>query len=210
MTIRVVLLGAPGAGKGTQASLICKTFDLARFSTGDMLRAEVLAKSAIGQSVAEMMAHGQLVPDAIAIQLIQTRVTALADGQGFLLDGFPRTLDQAQALENAGIYMDYVIYLEVPDETIIQRLSGRRIHPASGRTYHVQTHPALVDDLTGEPLVQREDDSEAVVARRLAIYHQMTEPLIAWYAQKTIKFIRVSGIGTVQTVWSNIEQSMQA
>lgn len=210
MTMRVVLLGAPGAGKGTQASLICKTFDLARFSTGDMLRAEVLAKSAIGQSVAEIMARGQLVPDAIAIQLIQTRVQALADGQGFLLDGFPRTLEQAQALENVGIYMDQVIYLEVPDETIIQRLSGRRIHPASGRTYHLQTHPTLVDDLTGEPLVQREDDLETVVARRLAIYHQTTEPLIAWYAQKTLKFIRVSGIGTVETVWSNIEQAMRA
>ena len=210
MTMRVVLLGAPGAGKGTQASLICKTFDLARFSTGDMLRAEVLAKSPIGQSVAEMMARGQLVPDAIAIQLIQTRVQDLADGQGFLLDGFPRTLEQAQALENAGIYMDQVIYLEVPDETIIQRLSGRRIHPASGRTYHLQTHPTLVDDLTGEPLVQREDDLETVVARRLAIYHQTTEPLIAWYAQKTVKFIRVSGIGTVETVWSNIEQAMRA
>ncbi len=210
MTMRVVLLGAPGAGKGTQASLICKTFDLARFSTGDMLRAEVLAKSAIGQSVAEIMARGQLVPDAIAIQLIQTGVQALADGQGFLLDGFPRTLEQAQALENAGIYMDQVIYLEVPDEAIIQRLSGRRIHPASGRTYHLQTHPVLVDDLTGEPLVQREDDSETVVARRLAIYHQTTEPLIAWYAQKTLKFIRVSGIGAVETVGANIEQAMRA
>ncbi|MBP6104681.1 MAG: adenylate kinase [Gammaproteobacteria bacterium] len=207
--MRVVLLGAPGAGKGTQASLICKTFDLARFSTGDMLRAEVLAKSTIGQSVAEIMARGQLVPDAIAIQLIQTHVQALADAQGFLLDGFPRTLEQAQALENAGIYMDQVIYLEVPDETIIQRLSGRRIHPASGRTYHLQTHPAQVDDLTGEPLVQREDDSEAVVTRRLAIYHQTTEPLIAWYAQKTLKFIRVSGIGTVETIGSNIEKAMR-
>ncbi len=210
MTMRVVLLGAPGAGKGTQASLICKTFDLARFSTGDMLRAEVLAKSTIGQSVAEIMAGGQLVPDAIAIQLIQTRVQALAHAQGFLLDGFPRSLEQAQALENAGIYMDQVIYLEVPDETIIQRLSGRRIHPASGRTYHLQTHPAQVDDLTGEPLVQREDDSEDVVTRRLAIYHQTTEPLIAWYAQKTLKFIRVSGIGTVETIASKIEKAMRA
>ncbi len=208
--MHVVLLGPPGAGKGTQAEWICKTFDLARFSTGDMLRAEVLKKSAIGQTVAETMARGQLVSDAVAIQLIQNAVQSLgASRKGFLLDGFPRTLEQAQALEKAGISIDKVIYLEVPDEAIIQRLSGRRIHPASGRTYHVHAHPLLVDDVTGEPLVQREDDEEAVVARRLAIYHQMTEPLIEWYAQKTLKFTRISGVGTIQTVGADIEKAMQ-
>ncbi len=208
--MHIVLLGAPGAGKGTQASLICKTFDLAHFSTGNMLRAEVLAKTPIGQTVAQSMGSGQLVPDAIAIQLIHRAIESLSEGQGFLLDGFPRTLEQAKVLEKEGIQIDQVIDLEVPDQTIIRRLSGRRIHPASGRTYHVDTHPSLVDDVSGEPLVQREDDCEAVVAKRLAIYHQTTEPLITWYTQKTSKFIRVSGVGTVQSVWAEIEQALRA
>lgn len=211
--MRIILLGAPGAGKGTQASLICKTFNLPKISTGDMLRAEISAGSSIGLSVQQMIANGQLVPDALIISLLKNRLSQPDCQNGFLLDGFPRNVLQACALsavlEEAGIEIDWVIYIRVQDEDIIKRLSGRRIHLASGRTYHTVFNPPKVDnkdDVTGEPLIQREDDTEAVIRKRLQIYHQETEPVIQWYSDsKSIKqFREIPGVGTVESIQKHI------
>lgn len=206
--MRVIILGAPGAGKGTQALRLCETFGLSHLSTGDLLRVEVAANSLIGEQAAAFMKQGQLVPNALIIGMIQDRMARLGSG-GFLLDGFPRTVEQAESLEAAGIVIDQVISLQVPDAVIIQRLSGRRIHLASGRIYHIDSHPILVDDQSGEPLVQREDDQADVVANRLKIYHQITEPLMDWYQQKPLKLSRISGLGTAEEVYSRIEAVVQ-
>lgn len=184
--MRIILLGSPGAGKGTQAQFLCEHYAIPQISTGDMLRAAVQAGSALGQKVQAIMASGALVPDALIIDLVKQRIAEPDCQHGFLLDGFPRTLPQAQALMDAAIEIDWVIEIRVEDEVIIQRLSGRRVHPASGRVYHLDYHPPRMmdqDDETGEPLIQRVDDQAATVKHRLDVYHQQTKPLLDYYAK---------------------------
>jgi adenylate kinase len=213
--MRIILLGSPGAGKGTQAQRIAEKYHIPKISTGDMLRAAVQDKTPLGIMAKQVMDEGKLVSDAIIIDLIKERLAQPDCEQGFLFDGFPRTIPQAEALDMAGVAIDHVIEIAVPDEDIIKRMSGRLIHPASGRTYHVDKHPpkqAGKDDATGEPLLQRDDDKEETVRKRLTIYHQQTEPLIAYYqtdmAQRNNKpkFNRVSGVAEVAEVWRNIEE----
>lgn len=206
--MRIVLLGAPGAGKGTQAQLLSNKLHLPMVSTGDMLRSEVAAGTKIGQLVKEIMSSGQLVSDEICIQLIQKRIAESDCQKGFLLDGFPRTISQAEALLKAAVMVDYVICIDVPDEEIVKRLGGRWVHSASGRVYHVQFNPPKVagrDDITGEPLVQRADDKEETIRKRLNVYHQETEPLVNWYQKRPeVKFVKVSGTGSVNITYDNI------
>ncbi len=211
--MRIILLGAPGAGKGTQASLLCETFNLPKISTGDMLRAEISAGSSIGLSVQQMIANGQLVPDDLIFDLLKNRLNQPDCRNGFLLDGFPRNVLQAQALaavfKEKGIEIDHVIYIRVQDEDIIKRISGRRIHLASGRTYHTVFNPPEVDnkdDVTGELLIQREDDTEAAIRNRLRIYHQETEPVIEWYkaSMSPKQFSEIPGVGTVESIQKDI------
>ena len=209
--MRIILLGAPGAGKGTQAQLLCEKLNIPKISTGDMLRAEVAAKTEIGQRVKQVMAEGKLVSEDIILDMIKKRLLQTDCQKGYLFDGFPRTLQQAESLEAAGVSLDYVIEVDVPNEEIIRRMSGRRVHPASGRVYHLQNNPPkvdMLDDVTGEPLVQREDDAEQTVRHRLEIYHQQTKPLIAWYLQQPVKYIRVSGVGSVQDIQKQISQNL--
>lgn len=209
--MRIILLGAPGAGKGTQAELLCKKLHIPKISTGDMLRAEVASNSEIGQMVKQVMAQGRLVSEAIILDMIQKRMQQPDCQKGYLFDGFPRTLQQAEALEAAGIAIDCVIEIDVPDQEIIHRMSGRRVHPGSGRVYHIDHNPPKIDnldDITGEPLVQREDDSEATVRNRLQIYHQQTKPLIDWYLQQPVKYIRISGVGSMGAIHQQICQNL--
>lgn len=216
--MRIILLGAPGAGKGTQASFICESLKLPKISTGDMLRAEISAQTPLGQNAQQIIANGQLVPDALMIELLKKRLSQADCHDGFLLDGFPRNVPQAAFLakvfEEAGIVIDQVIYIRVPDEEIIKRLSGRRIHLTSGRTYHLQFNPPKVrdkDDVTGEPLIQREDDTEAAIRNRLQIYHQETEPVIKWYRESkaTKQFHEISGMGTVESIQKDIQHVLK-
>lgn len=182
--MRLILLGSPGAGKGTQAKFITERFKIPQISTGDMLRAAINSQAPIGLAAKAVMEAGGLVPDDIIINLVKERIAQPDCANGFLLDGFPRTLPQAEALRKEGIKLDHVLEIHVDDEEIINRLTGRWIHPASGRTYHELYHPAKVpgkDDVTGEPLIQREDDSEATVRKRLQVYHNQTKPLIEYY-----------------------------
>lgn len=182
--MRIILLGAPGAGKGTQARRISERFHLPQISTGDMLRDAVKRNNPLGITAKKIMEEGKLVSDEIIIQLIQERIKYPDCERGFLLDGFPRTIPQAEALQSLGINIDVVIELKVPDQEIIERLSGRRIHPRSGRVYHIKHHPPNEpnkDDITGEPLVQRSDDAEETVKKRLEVYHNQTRPLIDFY-----------------------------
>ncbi len=210
--MRIILLGAPGAGKGTQAERICRDYSAARISTGDMLRAEIAAGTKIGQSLQKAIESGQFVSDEMIITLVKNRLETLeAEKQThYLFDGFPRTLQQAKALESLGIIIDHVIYIDVSDADIIERLSGRRIHLSSGRTYHTSLHPDQRDDLTGEPLVQRADDREEVVRERLSIYHRETKPLINWYQNKARKFSRIKGDASIDAVWIQIQRAMEA
>lgn len=203
-SMRLMLLGAPGAGKGTQAQFLAKEYNIAQISTGDMLRNAVANNTELGQSAKKIMESGKLVPDEIMISLVKDRLAQPDCQKGFLLDGFPRTIAQADALKDAGIYLDYVIELTVPDEEIIKRITGRRIHPASGRLYHIDYHPPKInnkDDETGEDLMQRPDDSEEIIRKRLEVYHQQTEPLINYYKnwakQSTLapKFHQIPGEG---------------
>ncbi len=208
--MRIILLGSPGAGKGTQAKFLCEHYGIPQISTGDMLRAAVQANSPLGQHVQAIMASGALVPDELMIDLVKQRILDADCQKGFLLDGFPRTLPQAQALKDAGIDLDAVIEIQVADEVIIQRLSGRRVHPASGRVYHQDFHPAKIsgiDDETGEPLIQRVDDQADTVRHRLSVYHQQTTPLIAYYldlaalqTEKSPQFFSIDGSQTVDQV----------
>lgn len=210
--MRVILLGPPGAGKGTQAQLLCDKFSIPKISTGDMLRAQIKADTGIGQKFKALIAAGQLIPDEDIIQLIQARIQESDCKQGFLFDGFPRTVRQAEALERANIPINYIICIEVPDEEIIRRLSGRRVHLNSGRTYHIQFNPPKhpnVDDLTGEPLIQREDDKEEVVRKRLQIYHQETALLMQWYQERhPDKFIKIDGRNPVNSIWQSITKAL--
>jgi adenylate kinase len=182
--MRLILLGAPGAGKGTQATFICEKFAIPQISTGDMLRAAVKAGSPMGLAAKKVMDAGALVSDDIIIGLVQERIAQPDCAKGFLFDGFPRTIPQADALKAAGVKLDFVLEFDVPFEAIIDRISGRRSHPASGRTYHIKHNPpkvADVDDLTGEPLIQRDDDKEDTVRKRLEVYSAQTRPLVSYY-----------------------------
>jgi adenylate kinase len=208
--MRLILLGAPGAGKGTQAAFICRKYGIPQVSTGDMLRAAVKAGTPLGLAAKQVMDSGALVGDDIIIGLVQERIAQADCANGFLFDGFPRTIPQAEAMRHAGVKLDAVLEIEVPDEAIIERMSGRWVHPASGRTYHVKFNPPLddlKDDATGEVLIQREDDKEATVRRRLEVYHAQTRPLVDYYAKwaaggdaQAPRYRRISGLGTVDEI----------
>lgn len=212
--MRLMLLGGPGAGKGTQALRLMKSFNIPQISTGDMLRAAIIAGSELGLSAKKIMDAGQLVSDDIMIGLVKERLKQDDCRLGFLLDGFPRTIPQAEALKMAGIEIDHVIEIAVKDDEIVQRISGRRVHPASGRVYHVQYNPPKkvgIDDETGEPLVLRDDDREEIIRKRLDIYHKQTEPLIdyyqSWANQDKVgapAFHQISGEGSVDTIFQRI------
>ncbi|MEZ2746263.1 adenylate kinase [Halopseudomonas bauzanensis] len=210
--MRVILLGAPGAGKGTQAQFICQRFGIPQISTGDMLRAAVKAGTELGLQVKEVMDSGGLVSDDLIIGLINERITHGDCANGFLFDGFPRTIPQAEALVEAGIDIDHVLEIAVDDEEIVGRISGRRVHPGSGRVYHLEHNPpreAGKDDVTGEALIQREDDKEETVRKRLQVYHTQTQPLVEFYrglaeAKGTPKCSRVEGVGSVEEITSRV------
>ena len=212
--MRIILLGAPGAGKGTQANFITEKYRIPQISTGDMLRAAVKAGTALGLKVKQVMEAGALVSDAVILDLIKDRLAAADCKQGFLFDGFPRTVAQADALKNRGVTIDYVIEIDVNDEAIIERMSGRRVHPASGRTYHVTFNPPQVadrDDVTGEALIQRKDDREEIVRERLRVYHRQTRPLIGYYSEWAASgdaaapsHCKIDGIGGVEEIRAEI------
>ncbi|MFT3816181.1 MAG: adenylate kinase [Rubrivivax sp.] len=208
--MRLILLGAPGAGKGTQATQICKKYGIPQISTGDMLRAAVKAGTPLGQAAKKVMDSGGLVSDDIIIGLVKERIAQADCAAGFLFDGFPRTIPQADAMKAAGVKLDVVLEIEVPDEAIIERMSGRRAHLPSGRTYHVKFNPPKVegkDDVTGEPLIQRDDDKEETVRKRLQVYQQQTRPLVDYYAKwaaagdaQAPRYARISGTGSVDEI----------
>ncbi len=208
--MRLILLGGPGAGKGTQATFIKEKFGIPQISTGDMLRAHVKNGTALGAAAKKIMDAGALVSDDIIIGMVKERITEADCAKGFLFDGFPRTIPQADAMKNAGINLDYVVEIAVEDAEIIERMSGRRAHLPSGRTYHIKFNPPKVagkDDVTGEDLVQRDDDKEETVKKRLDVYHQQTEPLIAYYGKWAAsgvpgapKYVRIPGVGKVEEI----------
>ena len=208
--MRLILLGPPGAGKGTQAGFITERFGIPQISTGDMLRAAIKARTPLGLAAKEVMDRGQLVSDDIVIELVRHRLQAPDCEAGFLFDGFPRTIAQAEAMRSARVPLDYVLEIDVPDEEIIARMSGRRVHLASGRTYHVKFNPPRVegrDDVTGEPLIQRDDDKEATVRKRLEVYKAQTRPLIEYYQnwvasgdRNAPRLLKVSGTGSVEQI----------
>jgi adenylate kinase len=203
--MRLILLGPPGAGKGTQAKFIHERFGIPQISTGDMLRAAIQAGTPLGKEAKKVMDAGHLVSDDIIIGLVRERLKKADCRAGYLFDGFPRTIPQAEALKQAGVAIDYVLEIGVPDDEIIARISGRRVHPGSGRVYHVRFNPPRVegkDDVTGEPLVQRDDDKEETVRRRLEVYRKQTEPLIEHYRKEPVKYRRISGNGSVEEVKS--------
>jgi len=203
--MRVILLGAPGAGKGTQAGFITKKFSIPRISTGDMLRAAVKAGTELGLKAKSVMDAGGLVSDDLIINLVKERIAQPDCANGFLFDGFPRTIPQAEAMKEAGVSIDHVVEIAVDDEEIVQRIAGRRVHEASGRVYHVVYNPPKVagkDDVTGEELVQRKDDTEETVRHRLSVYHSQTKPLVVFYqklsaVEGTTKYNAVPGVGSV-------------
>ncbi|MCX6075196.1 MAG: adenylate kinase [Campylobacterales bacterium] len=210
--MKIILLGAPGAGKGTQAQFLTKAFDIPQISTGDMLRAAIKAGTELGTLAKSVMDAGKLVTDEIIIGLVKERIAQDDCKNGFLLDGFPRTVPQADALKEAGVAIDAVIEIDVPDSEIVQRMSGRRAHLASGRTYHVMYNPPKVegkDDETGEDLVQRDDDKEEIVLGRLSVYHELTQPLVAYYhgvadADSSVKYVRIDGTQKIDAVEEQI------
>lgn len=214
--MRVILLGAPGAGKGTQAQFICERFGIPQISTGDMLRAAVKAKTELGLQVQQVMASGGLVTDEIIIALVKERITADDCKSGFLFDGFPRTIPQAEAMVEAAVLIDVVLEIDVADDEIVKRLGGRRVHPNSGRVYHVEFNAPKVagkDDETGEDLIQREDDQEDTIRTRLDVYHEQTEPLVKFYQNieaqgQLVKVIKVNGIASVDSIKEQILVSL--
>ena len=214
--MRVILLGAPGAGKGTQATFITKQFDIPQISTGDMLRAAVKAGTELGLKAKSGMDSGGLVSDDLIIGLIKDRLSQPDCANGCLFDGFPRTIPQAEALKNAGLAIDHVVEIKVDDEEIVQRISGRRVHEGSGRVYHTIHNPPKVegmDDVTGEPLVQRKDDVEETVRHRLSVYHAQTEPLVEFYKKLeekdgTPKFSSIPGVGSVEQITSKVKEAL--
>lgn len=202
--MRLILLGPPGAGKGTQANIIRQKFGIPQISTGDMLRAAIKAGTPLGTEVKKVLDAGQLVSDDIIMDLVKERLKKPDCKAGYLFDGFPRTIPQAEAMNQAGIAVDYVLEIDVPDEEIITRMGGRRVHPGSGRVYHVKFNPPKTegkDDATGEPLVQREDDLEETVRKRLEVYRAQTRPLVDYYKRLAAdKYRRISGRGSVDEV----------
>jgi len=212
-------LGGPGAGKGTQANYIKEHFGIPQISTGDMLRNAVKEGSELGMLAKKIMDAGGLVSDDIIINLVKERIVQPDCAKGFLFDGFPRTIPQADAMKAANVPIDYVVEIDVADVEIIRRMSGRRMHPASGRTYHVEFNPPKTadrDDVTGEPLIQRDDDKEEIVKKRLDVYHQQTKPLIGYYSQwassgdrSAPRYIKIDGIGTVERIRDQILAALQ-
>jgi adenylate kinase len=218
--MRLILLGGPGAGKGTQANFIKEKYQIPQISTGDMLRAAVKAGTELGKEAKKFMDAGGLVPDEVIIGLVKERIKEADCEKGFLFDGFPRTIPQADAMKEAGVAIDAVVDINVPDEEIIKRMSGRRAHLASGRTYHIVFNPPKEegkDDVTGEPLVQRDDDKEETVKKRLEVYHDQTEPLIDYYKNwessgesGAPKYIRIEGVGKVEEITEGIFSALTA
>ncbi len=216
--MRVILLGAPGAGKGTQAQNIMKKYGIPQISTGDMLRAAVKAGTPLGLKVKEVMASGGLVSDETIIALVKDRIQEPDCVKGFLFDGFPRTIPQAEALKEAGVKIDYVVEIAVDDEEIVSRLSGRRVHEQSGRVYHVEHNPPQQegkDDVTGELLIQREDDKEETVRKRLAVYHEQTKPLVGFYqaleakgGANAPKYVNVPGVGSMEDIRNKVFEAL--
>lgn len=218
--MRLILLGAPGAGKGTQAQFICEKYGIPQISTGDMLRAAVKAGTPLGVEAKKVMDSGGLVSDDIIIGLVKERITQPDCANGFLFDGFPRTIPQADALKKAGVKLDFVLEIDVPDTQIVDRMSGRRVHPASGRTYHIKHNPPKVqgkDDVTDEDLIQRDDDKEETVRKRLDVYQSQTRPLVDYYGQWATsgaadapKYRKVSGVGSVQEITQRVTDALKA
>ena len=218
--MRLILLGAPGAGKGTQATFICQKYGIPQISTGDMLRAAVKAGTPLGLAAKKVMDSGALVSDEIIIGLVKERIAQPDCANGFLFDGFPRTIPQADAMKAAGVKLDYVLEIDVPFQYIVERMTGRRSHPASGRTYHVKFNPPKADgkdDLTGEPLIQRDDDKEETVKKRLEVYEAQTRPLVDYYSAwatkdpaNAPKYRRIDGIGTVEEITARALQALGA
>ena len=216
--MRLILLGAPGAGKGTQATFICQKYGIPQISTGDMLRAAVKAGTPLGVAAKKVMDSGALVSDDIIIGLVKERIEQDDCTNGFLFDGFPRTIPQAEAMKTAGVKLDYVLEIDVPFEAIIERMSGRRSHPASGRTYHVKFNPPKAegkDDVTGEPLLQRDDDKEETVRKRLQVYDAQTRPLVDYYSgwakqdpDNAPRYRKISGMGTVEEITARAMQAL--
>ncbi len=212
--MRIIILGCPGAGKGTQARFIAEQYHIPQISTGDMLRAAVQSGNDLGKTAKKIMDEGGLVSDDLIIALVKDRIQQADCQNGFLFDGFPRTIPQAEAIRQQKIPLDFVIEIDVSDEEIVKRLSGRRIHPASGRTYHMIYNPPQVDsvdDITGEPLIHREDDDEQTVRKRLAVYHEQTQPLLNYYAKwanngdpNAPRYIKIDGMGSVTEIRDRI------
>lgn len=217
--MRLILIGPPGAGKGTQAAFIKEKFGIPQISTGDMLRAAVKAGTPLGLAAKEVMDKGQLVSDDIIIGLVKERLTQPDCANGFLFDGFPRTIPQAEALKAAGIPIDFVLEISVPDEEIVTRMSGRRVDPVSGRTYHIKYNPPKVegkDDITGDPLIQRDDDKEEVVLKRLSVYHSQTEALVKFYGDLAAssdatapKYRSISGLGSIEEIKNRVFEALK-
>ncbi len=217
--MRLILIGPPGAGKGTQAAFIKEKFGIPQISTGDMLRAAVKAGTPLGLAAKEVMDKGQLVSDDIIIGLVKERLTQPDCANGFLFDGFPRTIPQAEALKQAGIPIDFVLEIAVPDEEIVTRMSGRRVDPVSGRTYHIKYNPPKVegkDDITGDPLIQRDDDKEEVVLKRLAVYHAQTEALVKFYGDLAAsgeatapQYRSISGLGSIEEIKNRVFEALK-
>lgn len=212
--MRVILLGAPGAGKGTQAQFIMDEFGIPQISTGDMLRAAIKNGTELGKKVKEVMDSGSLVSDDIIIALVKERIAQDDCAKGFLFDGFPRTIPQAEALRDAGVEIDHVIEIAVEDEEIVKRMSGRRVHPQSGRTYHIAYNPPKTegrDDVTGEELVQRADDNEETVRHRLGVYHDQTAPLVDFYQkiEGETRYSRIEGVGSVEEIKGQVLSALK-
>ena len=217
--MRLILLGAPGAGKGTQAAFICQKFGIPQISTGDMLRAAVKAGTPLGVAAKKVMDAGGLVSDDIIIGLVKERIAQPDCAKGFLFDGFPRTIPQADAMKAAGVKLDFVLEIDVPDAAIIERISGRRVHPASGRSYHLKFNPPKTagrDDLTGDELIQRDDDKEETVKKRLEVYQKQTGPLVEYYAgwaatgdAAAPQYRKISGTGSVEEITSRALAALQ-
>jgi adenylate kinase len=218
--MRLILLGAPGAGKGTQATFICQRQGIPQISTGDMLRAAVKAGTPLGVAAKKVMDAGGLVSDDLIIGLVKERIVQPDCAKGFLFDGFPRTIPQADAMKAAGVKIDLVLEIDVPDEAIVERMSGRRSHQPSGRTYHIKFNPpkvAGVDDVTGEPLIQRDDDKEETVKKRLQVYQSQTRPLVDYYGQWAAtgdagapRYARISGTGSVEEITARVMGALGA
>jgi adenylate kinase len=218
--MRLILLGGPGAGKGTQATFIKEKFGIPQISTGDMLRAAVKAGTALGVAAKRVMDAGSLVSDEIIIGLVKERIRQSDCANGFLFDGFPRTIPQADAMKAAGVELDYVVEIAVDDGEIVERISGRRTHPGSGRTYHVKFNPPKVagkDDVTGEDLIQRDDDKEETIKKRLAVYHEQTKPLIEYYGRMAAsglpgapRYLPIAGAGKVEEIRDRIFAALAA